>query len=241
VAIKNEPKVNRSCISPYQWWPVSRRRARTSVCCETGKNTSPQLDSKESCLRRGYLSPSTTNTNDTTHHSHHLHLKSSSNTHHDTAMNSLQSVVDGFIVRLSPSLASPRQLANNNTRTSRSAPPTRSSTPLHSTSDSPAPSPPLTHTIGSTSRRTPDHSPASSIRSACPPPPTYPPLHQPDTAQQIAAWIVGFVLGDLKYTVYVGLAGTALTFLIVVPPWPFFNKHPARWLPAGTTEVKKAE
>jgi signal peptidase complex subunit 1 len=31
---------------------------------------------------------------------------------------------------------------------------------------------------------------------------------------------------------YVGLAGTALTFLVVVPPWPFFNKNPEGWLPA---------
>ncbi|KAI5854951.1 microsomal signal peptidase 12kDa subunit [Tricharina praecox] len=58
-------------------------------------------------------------------------------------------------------------------------------------------------------------------------------------ASGIVAWIVGFVLGDLKFTVYVGLAGTALTFLTVVPPWPFYNKHPQRWLPAGTTEVEK--
>jgi signal peptidase complex subunit 1 len=53
------------------------------------------------------------------------------------------------------------------------------------------------------------------------------------------AWLVGFVLQDLKYTVYIGLGGTALTFLAVVPPWPFFNKNPVAWLPAGE-EQKKA-
>jgi signal peptidase complex subunit 1 len=31
----------------------------------------------------------------------------------------------------------------------------------------------------------------------------------------------------------VGLAGTALTFLAVVPPWPFYNKNPEGWLPAS--------
>lgn len=34
-----------------------------------------------------------------------------------------------------------------------------------------------------------------------------------------------------------GLAGAALTFLAVVPPWPFYNKNPQLWLPAGTTDV----
>lgn len=33
---------------------------------------------------------------------------------------------------------------------------------------------------------------------------------------------------------YVGLGGTALTFLLVVPPWPFYNKNPVKWLPAGS-------
>jgi len=36
---------------------------------------------------------------------------------------------------------------------------------------------------------------------------------------------------DIKLTLYVGLAGSALTFLVVVPPWPFFNKNPEPWLP----------
>jgi signal peptidase complex subunit 1 len=35
---------------------------------------------------------------------------------------------------------------------------------------------------------------------------------------------------DILLTVYIGLAGTALTFLAVVPPWPFYNKNPEPWL-----------
>jgi signal peptidase complex subunit 1 len=34
--------------------------------------------------------------------------------------------------------------------------------------------------------------------------------------------------------VYIGLAGTLLTFLIAVPPWPFFKRNPVKWLPAGS-------
>jgi len=33
--------------------------------------------------------------------------------------------------------------------------------------------------------------------------------------------------------VYLGLVGTAAVFLIVVPPWPFFNKNPINWLPVA--------
>lgn len=29
---------------------------------------------------------------------------------------------------------------------------------------------------------------------------------------------------------WVGLAGTAFTAFVVVPPWPFFNRNPEKWL-----------
>lgn len=51
---------------------------------------------------------------------------------------------------------------------------------------------------------------------------------------QILAFFVGFMAQDIKLAVYIGLAGTALTFLVVVPPWPFFNKNPESWLPPHT-------
>jgi len=49
------------------------------------------------------------------------------------------------------------------------------------------------------------------------------------------AFLIGFASQDIYQTLYIGLGGTALTFLIVVPPWPFFNKHPQAWLPPRTT------
>lgn len=48
---------------------------------------------------------------------------------------------------------------------------------------------------------------------------------------QVIAFFLGFVSQDIKLTLYIGLAGTALTFLAVVPPWPFYNKYPEQWLP----------
>lgn len=47
------------------------------------------------------------------------------------------------------------------------------------------------------------------------------------------SFVVGYFLQDIKLAVYVGLGGTALAFLAVVPPWPIYNKNPVKWLPAG--------
>jgi signal peptidase complex subunit 1 len=53
------------------------------------------------------------------------------------------------------------------------------------------------------------------------------------TTLQALAFIVGYIKQDIKLALLIGLVGAALTFLIVVPPWPFFNRHPVQWLPVG--------
>ena len=50
---------------------------------------------------------------------------------------------------------------------------------------------------------------------------------------QIIAFVSGLILQNIHVTLWVGLAGTALTFLIVVPPYPFYNRNQLRWLPGG--------
>ncbi|KAF2263821.1 microsomal signal peptidase 12 kDa subunit [Lojkania enalia] len=50
-------------------------------------------------------------------------------------------------------------------------------------------------------------------------------------AAGIVAFLVGYMAQDIKFTLYIGLGGTALTFLAVVPPWPFYKKNPEPWLP----------
>ena len=50
---------------------------------------------------------------------------------------------------------------------------------------------------------------------------------------QLVAFILGFALQNVYVTLWVGLGGAALTFLIVVPPYPFYNKSPLNWLPGG--------
>ncbi|PMD65167.1 microsomal signal peptidase 12kDa subunit [Hyaloscypha bicolor E] len=52
------------------------------------------------------------------------------------------------------------------------------------------------------------------------------------------SFIVGFFLQDIKLSLYIGLGGTAFSLLLIVPPWPFFNRHPVKWLPLAGTETK---
>ncbi|KAF2490429.1 SPC12-domain-containing protein [Lophium mytilinum] len=47
----------------------------------------------------------------------------------------------------------------------------------------------------------------------------------------LIAFFVGYVQQDIYQTLWIGLGGTALTFIAVVPPWPFYNKNPVDWLP----------
>jgi signal peptidase complex subunit 1 len=42
---------------------------------------------------------------------------------------------------------------------------------------------------------------------------------------------------DIKLALYIGLAGSAITFVTVVPPWPFLNKNPVKWLPVAGSEM----
>ncbi|RCI10949.1 hypothetical protein L249_5314 [Ophiocordyceps polyrhachis-furcata BCC 54312] len=53
-------------------------------------------------------------------------------------------------------------------------------------------------------------------------------------ASGLLAFNIGYHYQDIQKAVYIGLGGTLLTFLLVVPPWPFYNRNPVRWLPAGT-------
>jgi signal peptidase complex subunit 1 len=43
--------------------------------------------------------------------------------------------------------------------------------------------------------------------------------------------MVGFATQNITYTLWILLAGAALTFVVCVPPWPVYNKDPVRWLP----------
>ncbi|PQE30790.1 microsomal signal peptidase 12kDa subunit protein [Rutstroemia sp. NJR-2017a WRK4] len=63
--------------------------------------------------------------------------------------------------------------------------------------------------------------------------------------EQWSRWAVSFLVGyfkeDIKLALALGLIGSALTFALVVPPWPFFNRHPVRWLPAAGSHAAAQE
>jgi len=50
---------------------------------------------------------------------------------------------------------------------------------------------------------------------------------------KFAAFFAGYVTQNVYNSVYVGLAGTVLVLLVVIPPWPFYNQHPSSWLPSS--------
>ena len=52
---------------------------------------------------------------------------------------------------------------------------------------------------------------------------------------QLVALLVGYIQQDIYLTLWLGLLGTFITFVVVVPPWPIYKKHPAAWLPAAST------
>ncbi|EPE29914.1 hypothetical protein GLAREA_01074 [Glarea lozoyensis ATCC 20868] len=49
----------------------------------------------------------------------------------------------------------------------------------------------------------------------------------------VIAFVAGHIKQDIKLALVTGLLGTAFTMALVVPPWPFFNRHPIKWLPVG--------
>ena len=55
----------------------------------------------------------------------------------------------------------------------------------------------------------------------------------PANSSQVIAFIVGYVLQDIKLALWIALGGTAVTFLITVPAWPIYNRNPVQWLPIG--------
>ncbi|KAL1984761.1 hypothetical protein VTN96DRAFT_8702 [Rasamsonia emersonii] len=50
----------------------------------------------------------------------------------------------------------------------------------------------------------------------------------------VVAFAVGFLQQDIYLTLWIGLAGALLTALVVVPPWPIYNKSPEKWFNPAT-------
>ncbi|KAL4942862.1 hypothetical protein BDV06DRAFT_191298 [Aspergillus oleicola] len=46
----------------------------------------------------------------------------------------------------------------------------------------------------------------------------------------IVSFLAGYISQDIYLSLWTGVAGTLLTGLVVIPPWPFYHKHPEKWL-----------
>ncbi|KAJ1883236.1 hypothetical protein LPJ66_011056 [Kickxella alabastrina] len=47
----------------------------------------------------------------------------------------------------------------------------------------------------------------------------------------LAAVIVGYSQHALSLCFYTYVAGVALTYIVVLPAWPFYKRNPVKWLP----------
>ncbi|KAL9267185.1 Signal peptidase complex subunit 1-like protein [Drosera capensis] len=52
----------------------------------------------------------------------------------------------------------------------------------------------------------------------------------------ITAFIVGYSLASFQLMLAVYAGGVVLTSLMIIPNWPWFNKHPLKWLEPGEAE-----
>lgn len=43
-------------------------------------------------------------------------------------------------------------------------------------------------------------------------------------------WVIGYMHQNFYHTFYVWLVGVIISVIICVPDWPFFNRHPVKWL-----------
>lgn len=55
-------------------------------------------------------------------------------------------------------------------------------------------------------------------------------------ASAVAAFLVGYVRAEFQLMLLVYAGGVVLTALVTVPNWPFFNRHPLKWLDAAEAE-----
>ncbi|XP_038004674.1 signal peptidase complex subunit 1 isoform X1 [Motacilla alba alba] len=60
----------------------------------------------------------------------------------------------------------------------------------------------------------------------------------------VIGFIYGYITEQFGWTVYIVMAGFALSCLLTLPPWPMYRRNPLKWLPVqelGTEEKKAAD
>jgi hypothetical protein len=55
---------------------------------------------------------------------------------------------------------------------------------------------------------------------------------------KVSSFGAGYVLEDIKLVLWLAFGGAALTFLLVVPPWPVYNQNPVKWLETASQKTQ---
>lgn len=51
-----------------------------------------------------------------------------------------------------------------------------------------------------------------------------------------AALATGYIIGSFRMMMLIYAGGVVFTSLVTVPNWPFFNRHPLKWLDPSEAE-----
>ncbi|NWJ02155.1 SPCS1 peptidase, partial [Crypturellus undulatus] len=60
----------------------------------------------------------------------------------------------------------------------------------------------------------------------------------------VIGFIYGYITEQFGWTVYIVMAGFALSCLLTLPPWPMYRRNPLKWLPVqdlGTEDKKPGD
>lgn len=55
-------------------------------------------------------------------------------------------------------------------------------------------------------------------------------------ASAVVAFVTGYVMRSFQMMMLIYAGGVVLTTFITVPNWPFFNRHPLKWLDPSEAE-----
>ncbi|KNA24674.1 hypothetical protein SOVF_013600 [Spinacia oleracea] len=50
------------------------------------------------------------------------------------------------------------------------------------------------------------------------------------------AFVTGYVIGSFQLMVLIYAGGVVLTALIIIPNWPWYNRHPLNWLDSSEAD-----
>ncbi|WOH16638.1 hypothetical protein DCAR_0936196 [Daucus carota subsp. sativus] len=53
----------------------------------------------------------------------------------------------------------------------------------------------------------------------------------------LVAFVTGYLLGSFETVLLIYAAGLVFTSLVTLPDWPFYNRHPVKWLDPSEAEI----